>query len=355
MAQQGTETPTREWFIITPTADGELRVVAVNGNPSGWRKLFNVVRGTTRFEEEEAIKRCFSTGTVAISGNGGCAAPIDAPVGSRLPVAAALYSPEVTATGVNPEVGTWEWRPNQDGLPPTLHLSETAADLLGIADQKRDRSVYGPADLWTRTHRVADVIDHMTFTFDSDDGATRSAETVIRADDGELRLLHIAESVHGKGPDRVVRAVIWRDADATETDILRRCVDMELVSVLANATEQRAAILDTRFPALPIVCKWITPHEQGIGHGASTGQTSGWHPDDLPRIWEYMQKLSQLAPEDPVPTLSNIRVRRAGGGWLEGYGRALRLVPALHPSVWFVHGERTAILDEDGEQASPEA
>lgn len=95
---------------------------------------------------------------------------------------------------------------------------------------------------------------------------------------------------------------------------------------------------------------------RGIGHGASTGQTSGIHPDDFMTLYTHMQTLAALGPNDPVPVMTGVRFRWSGvgGGWRSGEGRAYRLSPKHHPTVWVLIGVIHP-LDSSADSDTPQA
>lgn len=342
MGRDSGETTVRsDWYLITWDAADDLRVVSTGGALTDWRRLSNVFRRAGLTAAQRIVSGCRrSAAPVTDAETGGYAEPVAAPPGSAGTVAAILYSP-VGKMDTPPVVGSWEWRAYQADLPPVLHLSATALDLIGVDSDSRDRVVYGPSDLWTRTVSLADVLAHRDYVFESVAGDTRSGNCVIQADDGTTRVMNVVEATSGEGDEHKVRGLLWESKDATATNAARRGLDMALATILANDSQQLSAVCDCTYIAAPIVCKWITSVPRGIGHGASTGQTSGFHPDDLITVLVYLQELAGLGPDDPVPTLEGIRIRWSGvgGGWRPGNGRAYRLHPEAYPTVWVAVGK----------------
>ena len=319
-----------EWLLVVRDAADELRVVARNAEPVEWRRLTNVLRGWKFKAATELIEECATTREV-VAGRG-YVAPVMAPDG-KTPHAFLVSLDSPQSAGV-PTVGTWTWDFGDPTVPPVLSFSESALDLLGVALDHRDRTLYGPADFFTRTIRFADILTHLAFLYDSPTGETRIARTSFRDDDGTAQDLYVAEVVTGDASTRAVRGLAWT---APAPDALQRSIeiaDNELAVLLANNSNQLVLIGDLRFPAAPYVLKWVTPHPPGIGHGVSTGQAPGLHPDDLGKLIEYVWMLGNLAPDDEVPEISDVRVRRAGGGWMNGRGKGFRLDPDHFPTIW---------------------
>lgn len=319
-----------EWFLVVRDAADELRVVAKNGDPVEWRRLTNVLRGWKFKAAQELVEECARTGAVVVAR--GFAAPVLGPDG-KTPHAFLVSLDSPQSAGV-PVVGSWTWEFADADAPPVLHFSDAALDLLGVALDHRDRTLYGPADFFTRTIRLADILTHTAFLYDSPTGATRNARTPFRSDEGTAQDLFVSEVVTGDGSTRVIRGLAWA---AAATDPLQRTIeisDNELAVLLANNSNQLVLIGDIRFTTAPYVLKWVTPHPPGIGHGASTGQAPGLHPDDLGKLIEYVFMLGTLGPEDEIPEIADVRVRRAGGGWMNGRGKGFRLDPDHFPTIW---------------------
>lgn len=323
-------TQSDDWYLVRRDYDGSARVVAKNGELQGWRKLGSVYRGATFKAAEKVVGQVLSSGTVGVEGGVFCA-PVAGPDG--MPHAVLVST--TADPGEIPEVGVWEWRfPLTADAPPVLHVTPAALDQFGVGIESRDRTVYGPADFFTRAMNLSEILPHLGFLYDSDEGEQRAARTMMKGDDGQDRDLHFVEQV-GSGPagERVVRGLCW-PAAYDPSALATRTLDIELATALAVAGDQFVAVGDIRFPYAPYVVKWVTSHPPGLGHGSSTGQTPGIHPDDLGRLLEYVMELGNVRPGDPAPTLAGIRARRAGGGWISGSGKGFRLSEQFYPTIW---------------------
>lgn len=319
-----------EWFLIVRDAERELRVVARNAEPVDFRRMGSVLRGPRYRAATELIAECSDTRGVA-AGHGYAAAVVGSDESTVHGFLLSLESPQ--PAGV-PSIGTWTWSFPGAETPPVLRFSAEAMDLLGVALDHRDRTLFGPADFFTRTDRFADILTHSSFLYDAPVGSRRSARTAFRGDDGQARDLYVCEVVDEDENNRFIRGMAW---GAEHPEPRQRSIDhadTDLALLLANNSNQLVLIGDLRFPATPYVLKWVTPHPPGIGHGASTGQTPGIHPEDLGKLIEYIMLLGTLAADDPVPELTDLRVRKAGGGWMAGRGRGFRLDPEHFPTIW---------------------
>ncbi|WP_045824992.1 hypothetical protein [Williamsia herbipolensis] len=319
-----------DWFLVARDGAGELRVVSRNAEPVEWRRLTNVLRGWKLKAAQNLIAICDETGAPAAGQ--GYAAPVMDP--SDKTAHAFLVSLESANPAGVPAVGTWTWDFSDTAVPPVLHFSADALELLGVSLDHRDRTLYGPADFFTRSIRFADILTHTSFLYDAEPNSTRNARTAFRADNGELRDLYMSEVVDVTGDAQVIRGLAWAVEDADPRQRSIGIADTELAILLANNSDQLVLIGDIRFTTAPYVLKWVTPHPPGIGHGASTGQAPGLHPDDLGKLVEYVMLLGTLAADDPVPEISGIRVRRAGGGWMIGRGRGFRPDHEHFPTIW---------------------
>ncbi len=324
------ESRSRDWYLICLDNQGAPRVVAKNGAPQGWRRLANIYRGRTFKAAEKLVPHCLNTGEVSAE-DGLFGAPVAGPAGTPHAVLLSA-SPD---PGEIPQVGVWEWRfPLEAAGPPVLEVTKTALDLFGVGQEHRDRTVYGPADFFTRALNLSEILPHLGFLYDSGEGDRQTARTLMKGDDGLDRDLHFVEQV-GSGPagERTLKGLCW-PADTEPKTLVTRALDIQLATALAVAGDQFVAVGDIRFPFAPYVVKWVTSHPPGLGHGASTGQTPGIHEEDLGRLLEYVMSLGGIGPGDPVPTLSGIRARRAGGGWISGSGKAIRLNEQYYPTIW---------------------
>lgn len=321
-------------YLVVRDNTGELRVVGKNGAAVDWRRVSNVFRGPAHLVAKSVVTECLDTVLAVTASDGATAKPVRRPPGVGTGAAAVLYSEQNSDATMWMHVGSWEWRSVQADLPPVLHLSQDSLDLLGVAQDHRDRNIYGPADLFSRTHDLGGIVAQMAFVCEAVPGETRSARALIKNDDGNTRSMCVAEQSIAIDGQRSVRGLMWETAGTTPGETASDSLNMNLATVLATNSDQFVAIGDARFPLAPIVLKWVTPHPPGIGHGASTGQTPGFHPDDVGRVIEYVRLVSERAPDNAPPTLNGIRLRRAGGGWMRGEARAFLIDPEHFPTIW---------------------
>lgn len=324
------QTQLDDWYLVCRDFEGTPRVVSKNGELQGWRKLGSIYRASTFKAAEKIVDRVFRSASVEAK-DGVFGAPVPGPDGT----AHAVLVSTAANPGQIPDVGAWEWKfPLTADAPPALHVTDIALDLFGVGPEFRDRTVYGPADFFTRAMNLSEILPHLGFLYDSGEGERRTARTMMKGDDGHDRDLHFIEQVNsGQAGERVVRGLCW-PAEHDPRALATRTLDIELATALAVAGDQFVAVGDIRFPAAPYVVKWVTAHPPGLGHGSSTGQTPGIHPKDLGRLIEYVMELGNVGPGDPAPTLSGIRARRAGGGWISGSGKGFRLSEEFYPTIW---------------------
>ena len=327
--EQTQQAKSNDWYLVCLDHQGDPRVVAKNAELQDWRRLANVYRGSTFKTAEKVARRVIRESAVAAK-DGVYGAPVQGPDGT----AHAAFLSTSANPGKIPDVGVLEWRfPVSADSPPSLHLTSTALDQFGVGAQFRDRTVYGPADFFTRARNLSEILPHLGFLYDSTEGEQRTARTMLKGDDGQDRDLYFIEQIRsGNAGERIVRGLCWPANDNPKA-LATRALDIELATALATAGSQFVAITDNRFPNTPSVVKWVTPHPPGLGHGASTGQPAAIHPDDLGRLLEYRDALSNVKPGDPVPVLRGIRARRAGGGWMSGSGTGFRL-NEHYPTIW---------------------
>ncbi|WP_157108700.1 hypothetical protein [Aldersonia kunmingensis] len=230
-----------------------------------------------------------------------------------------------------PPIGVWDWDLTPVDRPPRLLLSEEFLDLYEFSRDFRDRTVYGPADFFTRVVCISDLLDldHKIKCAAAEDHSTGTF--IIRTDPGNLRELHYAQRCIITASGLRLRGVC---RDITNIDdparLHRQLVENTLLGEVFDLHGVFGAIGDITYPAAPIVLKWLTPHPRGLGHGASTGQTPSVHPDDLPTVIQMITAMRERPHEQATAT---VRARRAGGGWMKATVTARLLDPRISMSI----------------------
>ncbi|MCX6469820.1 MAG: DUF5593 domain-containing protein [Corynebacteriales bacterium] len=307
-----------EWLLIE-TLGSDLRVVAQGAKPRGWRRLGNVVRGEELRAVDSLVKSCRARGEAVLRRFGGSP---DTAVGQAIPLigpSGDVYAVQVYLGRDDaefeppPKAGTFEWEPTSPDRPPRLWLSEETLDILCMDVAYRDRAIYGPADLFTRTTNMASVAQVLGALRDPGlDGG--DLQFTIRRDDGVLRRIHyVYRGVETPGGLRVRGSMMDVTASEDRRALEIDCLDSSLAQLAFGHLGVHGAVVDTQFVRVPYVVKWLTTHPAGMGHGASTGQPPGIHPDDLPVVARLcVEARTTLSKCD-----AQLRIRRAGGGWMQ--------------------------------------
>ncbi|MGW5152014.1 GAF domain-containing protein [Rhodococcus koreensis] len=324
----------REWQLVETSGIDEHRLVAEGRDKKGWRKLSSVHRGPALSAVNSLIGECIEKADVvtttitndkALEKLGPAAIAVPVLGGDRKTVVAVqFYSGSPTQQHPErPDVGVWEWEVDVEDAPPRLHMSKELLDLFGVNSAHRDRTIYGPADFFTRVERIGDIARYLRTLYEPprDDG-TNDGAMVIRRDSGEHCELRYAERRLKTPAGERLRGLCW-DTGEDARGVYESMLDSHLASTLAGLHGMFGIIGDIRFPKAPYIVKWLTPRVPGIGHGVSTGQTPALHPDDFPRILQWMEDVRK------GPVEGKVRARRGGGGWLEMQFKGYLLDPAV--------------------------
>lgn len=338
----------RDWLLVfvDPTASNPstYQIVAEGSEPR-IRPLKNEFRGAALKTVVALVRECEAKKQIQREDN----VPSDArealgPVAVAYPILNA-DSTEVAAVQIwagsmdgdlpnRPLVGTWEWLTDADTAdpaPPQLLMDVAALDLVGVEKEHRDRTVFGPADLYTRSARLSDSLRHirtlrgMPATLTADASPIEGSDFFISR--GEVsQQLHYSERAVG---DRRVRGLCWVGSTPRQR-VRESMLDSWLCTLLAAASDMYVGVGDTSYK-YPYFVKWVTDHIPGLGHGVSTGGTFAIHEEDLPNVIRWIseiQKGNQVGGE--------VRARKGGGGYLKAKFTALPLDPDVNPKIGLV-------------------
>lgn len=307
-------TDTGAVHLLVETLGDEPTIVAENDVPRQFRKISNVLRGSSRTSVLRVINSVVDERRAALlTVTDGPGRVVGIPVlgPDHTVFAIHLYiGGEVEPT--SPSVAGWQWELGIQDLPPRLLLSGEFFEIYGIGDGFRDRTVYGPADYFARIARLSDVVDIWTTVKKATVGDKAAGAVIIRRESGGLALIHHTQRCVDTPSGPRLRGFSWEVPQAGDAALRTSVVDEEVTSRVLGIQGAYAYIADLTFPRAPCVVKWLTSWVPDIGHGVSTGQTPSIHPDDQLRIVDMIAKHRDTAG----PVTTSMRVRRAGGGWL---------------------------------------
>lgn len=323
----------REWQLVETSGIDEHRLVAEGREEKKWRKLSSVHRGPALNAVNTLISDCIAKADVvtttitnekALEKLGPAAIAVPVLGGDRKTVVAVqfYYGSPADPHPERPEVGVWEWEVDVEDAPPRLHMSTDLLNLFGVDSGHRDRTIYGPADFFTRVERIGDIARYLRTLYEPprEDG-TNDGTLIVRQDNGEYREVRYAERRLKTAAGERLRGLCW-DTGKGARGVYESMLDSHLAATLAGLHGMFGIIGDIRFPNAPYIVKWLTPRVPGIGHGVSTGQTPALHPDDFPKIMQWMKDVQN------GPVEGKVRARRAGGGWLQAQFKGYLLDPA---------------------------
>ncbi|WP_220657466.1 hypothetical protein [Tsukamurella sp. TY48] len=301
--------------------DGTLRVLAVGERRATGGRLANAarIRGAVFRDVERAAFEVLETGQKIVVGDA-VGHPVRHPTTAGA-VAAVVGFDATSVERCAADLATWLWVPSVESGPPRLHLSLAAMNLLGVDEDYRDRSMHGPADFFTRVPSLGLAIKHVDWITsplvpESADQVVRSADLGVVRDGGAVVGV---ESIEVRLPSAEILGIGWEVSTPSESAL----ADAILADVNARASGTHIALLDLRFPAAPYVLRWLGGPPEGIGHGFSTGQNSGIHPDDRPAITAAIIAAATMPRNEPVPVAA--RIRALAGGWIR-----------MRAAAWFV-------------------
>ncbi|MEV6325971.1 GAF domain-containing protein [Nocardia sp. NPDC051787] len=302
--------------LLIETIGTEPRVVAENGRVRDFRKVSSVLRGAERSLVEDLVDDVVGSGQSAVrSGRNGAAGKVyigHPLVGVDNVVAGVqvLYGTDVSAQAAR--TAAFQWELDIAGGPPRLHLTGDFLDIVEMPQHERDRSVYGPLDFLGRVARLPDLVRMWEAIVAARPEDSVAGTLMIRTGAGRPRMLIYAQRYVSTDVGPRLRG-ICQDITAS-ADIEQLRIDMLDTAVASSAIEAQGMfgiIVDTRWPTT-CVLKWLTPYAPGWGHGVSTGQTPGMHPDDIVRV----PGLVEEAIEKGI-VRAHVRVRSGlANGWV---------------------------------------
>ncbi|MBP2520982.1 DUF5593 domain-containing protein [Rhodococcus erythropolis] len=323
-----------DWLLIETIGESEPLIVA-KGLDRQSRKLRNTFRGALMVAAENLVRACVTSGDEqresvegAKFGDSAIAIPVHG--ANKAVVAVQLWigfkaQPPTTP----PEIGVWDWELDVDDVPPRLLMSPAVLRIFGVSEHTVDRSVFGPADFFTRFERLSDIVRMLNLLHISKPGEIDDGTFIARtAESRELKEIRYFQRCVDTDAGRRLRGLSWDITSLTDAKQLQTAVlDTYLVGALAGLQGTFGAVGDMRYPNALYIIKWLTPHVPGIGHGVSTGQTPGIHPDDWPQIHQWMSEVR----DGPVSGL--VRARKGGGGYLKMRFSARLLDPAVSDTI----------------------
>ncbi|MBF6333634.1 GAF domain-containing protein [Nocardia transvalensis] len=232
-----------------------------------------------------------------------------------------------------PRVAAFHWELDTPTKVPRLILSSEYQDIIGTPAEFRDRSVYGPLDFCNRIVRMRDLYRVWEQIATAGPDTAAAGRLLLRDDSAAPIMLHYACRYVSTdvGPRlRVLCQDVTASAALDPRDISLETLDATIAGIAISNAKQYGALVDFRWPA-PVVLKWLTPYFRGTGHGVSTGQASGLHPEDLARM-----------PDIIAPALAGgiatdrIRTRNPAGGWIWSAVTIQIVDPELMPTLALV-------------------
>ncbi|MGI5220699.1 GAF domain-containing protein [Nocardia sp. CA-290969] len=336
-------------LLVELVPGAEPQVVAAGGRPRDFRRVSSVLRGQEKALVERLIREVEADGRPAVrtadTGVTYLAAPVSGPDHGVPAVQIVAGTDLADTTRAAPcAVGHWEMFPDS---APRLHVTPEFLDLAGVPAVERDRAVYGPLDFFQRVARIADLVRLWEDLLTAGPGYRSSGSVIVRRTDGAVGVLLYAQRYLRTDSGPRVR-VILQDATATadRADLGFELLDATVSMAITETAEMFGAVVESRWPA-PCVLQWLTGYPKWAGHGVSTGQTPGLHPDDIARIPGL---LTELAAHGIVRSTMRTRSRSLTGGWVHSRFAGRMIDPAVSGTLGLVlvHPEPIGIEDEAG-------
>lgn len=307
-------------------------VVARNARSRDFRRLRNELRGADLSAVSEVVERvCKERSIVQICRTGANAyigVPIICP-DNTISGVHVRYGPEVPSAA--PRVAAFHWDLSTPTGVPRLHLESDFLEMIEIPVESRDRSVYGPLDFCGRVARIRDLIGIWEDVACAGPGTATVGRLLLQTATDELLMLQYAMKFVETDVGPRLRVLCQDVSDSISMDDIRLdMVDVGIASAAITATGMFGALIDARWK-VPVAIKWLTPYFAGTGHGVSTGQAVGLHPDDLARAPELIAKV--LAGETVTDQMRN---RDPAGGWKRSTFIARMVDPISAPTLVLV-------------------
>ncbi|MFF0488895.1 hypothetical protein ACFYTQ_07715 [Nocardia sp. NPDC004068] len=213
------------------------------------------------------------------------------------------------------------------GGPPRLHVTPEFIDLLEIADQHLDRSVYGPLDFFGRVARIPDLVRMWHAILGAAPGYAETGTVPVRTGAENLEMLLYAQRYVPTDVGPRLRVLCQNMAGFDRLQLRVDMLDLAVSRAAIAASGTYGVVLETRWPTTcPL--QWLTGWAPNLGHGVATGQTPGMHPDDIVRVPGLVEK----ARTEGV-VRDSVRVRKFGGGWMTADFVAQLLDPEVSPTL----------------------
>lgn len=308
-------------------------VVARNGRSRDFRRLRNELRGADLAVVSEVVDRVRQErSAVRLTSSDGTTTYIGEPITCPDNVIAGVhvgYGPEVPADP--PRLAAIHWDSNAAIGVPRLYLESDFLDMVEIPVENRDRSIYGPLDFCGRIVRTHDLIKIWEDIAGAGPETAKVGRTILRTASEELIVLQYAMRYVETDVGPRLRMICQQVKDGTSAESIRReLLDVGIASTAITVTGMFGALIDARWQ-VPVALKWLTPYFPGTGHGVSTGQAVGLHPDDLARTPEFIAKV--LAGETVIDQMRN---RDPAGGWKRSTFIARLVDPTSAPTLVLV-------------------
>ncbi|MBL1076428.1 DUF5593 domain-containing protein [Nocardia sp. 2] len=336
-------------LLVELVGGSEPQVVAADGRPREFRRISSVLRGKEKALVEGLIREvergAQPTVRVGDTGTTYLAVPVCGPDGGVNAVQIVSGADPANSTKAAPcAVGYWEMVADS---APRLHVTTGFLDIIGVPDAERDRAVYGPLDFFQRVARTTDLVRLWEKLLAAGPGDVASGTVVIRKTDGAVGVLLYAQrhmTTESGSRVRVVLQDVSAAADRAELGL--DLLDASVAMAITDTTEMFGAIVETRWPT-PCALQWLTGYPKWAGHGVSTGQTPGLHPEDIMRVPAL---LAQLAEEGIVRSTMRTRSKSLTGGWVHSRFVGRMIDPAVSTSIclMLVHAEPLGVESEDG-------
>ncbi|WP_225729286.1 MULTISPECIES: GAF domain-containing protein [unclassified Nocardia] len=319
------------------TMGSEPRLIADGGRARDFRKVSSIFRGAERTLMNGLLAEVVATGeTVVRTGRTADDEP-------RTITGFPVIGPDNNVAGVRVAAGAdtvapvhhrttvaYQWELGIPNGPPRLHMPQQLVDLLEITETHRDRVVFGPLDFFIRVARTPQLVRMWESIVDAQPGYVDSGTLLMQTGDGRPWALLYAQRYVTTEVGPRLRVLCQDVTDIMDTREMRReIMDVNLAHAAIESSGQFGNIWDWRWPVTCIL-KWIPGFPPGLGHGASSGQRPGLHPDDIARMPEIR---ARAFAEGHVR--ERVRARRLAGGWMSGTFTWRPIDPEVSKTIGF--------------------
>lgn len=341
--------------LLIETMGGDQPTILGEGDKDrDFRPLRTVLRGAALRLVEELVTEVSRTGVAAQVETGPAASMLGGPTFAVVPIkgvgsaATGLFAVQTGATIPEAEkraaeVAVYEWELGLE-QPPRLALDDRFLDLTGTALEFRDRVMFGPVDFFRPIVSIRDCLAMWEGLRRTAPGVTEAGRVIARTSTGNLRQLHWAQRCISLDAGVRMRGVL-RDvtSSTSEAAMHLELVESTVIGGLLDLQDLYGCFGDITWPQMPLIIKWLTPYVPTIGHGVSTGQTPAIHPEDIPKVLEW---IDQSRSGEPIVGIG--RVRRGGGGYLRVKFHSKLINPAIYPNLGITVVFPSDVLVDDG-------